>query len=589
MSPSVKRLPKHLQRYVVEQDYSKYTPQEHATWRYIMRQNRAFYAQHAVPVYLEGLKKTGIPIDRIPNISEMDECLAEFDYGAVGICGFIPPAIFLEFQALGIMPIATDMRTISHIGYTPAPDIVHEAAGHAPIVADPAYRRYLSKYGGIAHKAIFSTEDVRMYEAIRYLSDIKENPDTKPDEIRRAQERLDAAGAAMTFVSESAKVGRMGWWTIEYGLVGTPDNPKIYGAGLLSSVGEGQSCLSPKVRKVPLSLACVEQSYDITEPQPQLFIAPTLDDLPGPLAELEATMAYRRGGAFGCSVAQKAGTVNTIQLDSGVQCGGVLERFIADGETIHFFKLIGPSQLGFESQQLPGQGREHHPHGFSSPVGRWQSNPSRLPQSFSESELHAMGLERGRKCTLKFVSGFAVSGTIKTFSRAPDQTLLLIIWTDCTVTRGDEVFYQPEWGPFDMVVGATVSSVFSGPPDRDAYGDYDIGVASSSPGRQSPFSDKEKQIFSLYEKLRELRTSPAHGGLAPKLGELAFHVTKHHPSEWLLALEIVEIANAKWSGNSTWEHQSWYQQLIESLGDQRWEPTVSKLIQKGLELRSIVD
>src|SRR5690606_2983944 len=107
---------------------------------------------------------------------------------------------------------------------------------------------------------------VRMYEAIRFLSDIKENPDTKPAEIQLAQQKLDAAGAAMTFVSESTKVGRMGWWTIEYGLVGTTSNPKIYGAGLLSSVGEGQSCLSPKVKKIPLTLACVEQSYDITEP-----------------------------------------------------------------------------------------------------------------------------------------------------------------------------------------------------------------------------------------------------------------------------------------------------------------------------------
>ena len=93
---------------------------------------------------------------------------------------------------------------------------------------------------------------------------------------------------------------------MEYGLVETENGPKIYGAGLLSSVGESQACLSSHVKKIPLSVACVEQSYDITEPQPQLFVARSMDHLSHVLGELEATLAFRVGGEEGLKSARLA-------------------------------------------------------------------------------------------------------------------------------------------------------------------------------------------------------------------------------------------------------------------------------------------
>ncbi|NJL24178.1 MAG: hypothetical protein HC902_02675 [Calothrix sp. SM1_5_4] len=131
------RIPDHLRRYIVNQDYDRYTPEDQAVWRYIMRQLKNFLGEHAHPFYAEGLRKTGIQVDRIPRIDEVDVCMEEFGWGAVPVSGFIPPAAFMEFQALGILPIASDMRTLDHLLYTPAPDIVHEAAGHAPFLAIP--------------------------------------------------------------------------------------------------------------------------------------------------------------------------------------------------------------------------------------------------------------------------------------------------------------------------------------------------------------------------------------------------------------------------------------------------------------------
>src|SRR3954466_6997248 len=176
MSPSravAEQIPEHLKPYVVGQDPSLYTAIDHASWRFILKISQKFFSKHAHPKYLSGLRETGISTERIPLISEMDASLRTFGWRAVAVSGFVPPAVFMEFLSLGILPIACDMRKLENLSYTPAPDIVHEAAGHAPIIADPEYERYLRSYGEISRKAIFSKQDLEVYEAVRNLSDVK--------------------------------------------------------------------------------------------------------------------------------------------------------------------------------------------------------------------------------------------------------------------------------------------------------------------------------------------------------------------------------------------------------------------------------
>lgn len=203
------------------------------------------------------------------------------------------------------MPIAMDMRTLDHIAYTPAPDIVHGSGRHVPILADPAYRFYLTQYATMANKAIISF--LKMYASSRpsVFYRILENPDTRPEQIKVAEDLLQKANSAFTFESELTHVARMAWWTAEYGLVGDIKNPRIYGAGLLSSIGESQHCLSDRVRKIPLTIDCIKQSYDITEPQPQLFVAESLEILPQVLKQLDDTLAYKNGGIPGLAKANR--------------------------------------------------------------------------------------------------------------------------------------------------------------------------------------------------------------------------------------------------------------------------------------------
>lgn len=334
-------LPSHLQRYVVDQEYAAYTPRDQAVWRHILNRLRSHLDGRAHSVYLQGLDATGIDLERIPRLETMNEKLAPLGWSAVGVRGFIPPAVFTEMQARGVLAIAADIRSHEHIAYTPAPDIVHESAGHAPIIADAAYARFLKAAGEVGFKAIASAEDRAMFEAIRNVSVVKEDPFSTREDVVHAENRLQAAAASVRYVSESTRASRLYWWTAEYGMVGTPEQPKLYGAGLLSSIGEAEHCLTDAVRKVPLSMVCTTTAYDITRMQPQLFVARDFNHLNDVLDEFRNTLAWHRGGDFGLDEALRSQTVNHLVLRKPT--GELLELSGEVNEVRRFGRETGPN------------------------------------------------------------------------------------------------------------------------------------------------------------------------------------------------------------------------------------------------------
>src|ERR671931_2624500 len=205
---AVAATPKHLLQFAVDQRYDDYTPVDHAVWRFIMRQNIFFLKEYAHKVYFQGLLDTGIAFERIPRIEDMKEILGKIEWGAVAVDGFIPPSAFMEFQAYKVLVIACDMRQIPHIEYTPAPDIVHEAAGHAPIIVDREYSNYLQRFGEIGAKAMQSRKDFELYEAIRHLSILKELPNSDPQEVADATREVERRQQNLGKPSEMALLSR---------------------------------------------------------------------------------------------------------------------------------------------------------------------------------------------------------------------------------------------------------------------------------------------------------------------------------------------------------------------------------------------
>lgn len=557
------QLPEHLQKYKVDQNYERYTPIDQATWRYILRQLKNFFSKHAPACYLEGLEKTGISEDCIPRIEEMSQKLEKFGWKAMPVSGFIPPAAFMELQSLSILPIASDMRSLDHLLYTPAPDIVHEAAGHAPIIIDPEYAAYLKEYAQVAKKAIISKEDLNLYEAIRDLSDIKENPASTAEQIKASEERLQKTIKESTHVSEATELSRMNWWTAEYGLIGSLEQPKIFGAGLLSSIGESKACLSDRVKKIPLTVQCIQQTYDITEPQPQLFVTPDFKTLVQVLHEMANKMAYKVGGLEGLKKAQKAQSVNTIQLDTGLQISGVVENFLTDKQgQVCFLKLAGPSQLAVNEKQLEGHSKNYHQHGYSTPLGKF----------------NVVGqLEVQNHVTLNYESGLTVKGTLKSQLQRNDQ-ILLLSFENCTVQINDTVLFQPEWGIYDLALGQNIASVFGGPADRKNYGDTDDFVAARVPTPQ--YSAAQKELFSLYQSSRNLRNQVPHAPLQTSELEQHFQNIKQKATDhWLLYLELFEILKM------TQLSSNLEQQVLEQLMRiKKFNDKLTSVIDDGLRL-----
>jgi phenylalanine-4-hydroxylase len=535
---AVASCPKHLLQFAVDQRYDDYTPVDHAVWRFIMRQNIFFLKEYAHKVYFQGLLNTGISFERIPRIQEMNDILAKIGWGAVAVDGFIPPAAFMEFQAYKVLVIACDMRQIHHIEYTPAPDIVHEAAGHAPIIVDREYSEYLQRFGEVGAKAMSSKKDFELYQAIRHLSILKERPNADPKEVDAATKLVEHGQKNLGKPSEMALLSRLHWWTVEYGLIGTLENPKIYGAGLLSSIGESVSCLEPAVKKIPYSIDAMNTAFDITTKQPQLFVCRDFKHLKDVLEEFASKMAYQVGGLEGINKAIECHNVTTCEYSSGVQVSGIFTEVITDEtDSPIYLRTTGKTALAFRDKELVGHSIDYHKDGFGSPIGKWKQT-SASPELLTTDQLHALGIVEGRKAKIEFVSGITVSGKVENILHH-DGKLLLVTFSNCTAKYGDRVLFDPAWGTYDMAVGECISSVFNGAADKDAYNQ--VALIPKERTIKVPSDAKRKRLENLYAQVRQIRESKTG---YERLGEIWETQQAEHPEDWLLSMEIYEILDA---------------------------------------------
>lgn len=366
----IDRLPKHLKQFIKPQNYDDYSPIDQTIWRYVMRKNLDYLSHAAHESYVNGLEKTGIEIETIPSMYGMNRILKEIGWAAVAVDGFIPPNAFMEFQAYKVLVIASDIRQIENIEYTPSPDIIHEAAGHAPIIANPDYAEYLRRLGDVGAKAIMSRHDIELYEAVRKLSIIKE-AQGDPNEIIDAEKEVERLQTMDVELSEMTKMRNLQWWSVEYGLIGDLENPKIYGAGLLSSIGESTWCMSDEVEKLPYSRQAALQNFDITKPQPQLFVTPDFSYLMEVLEEFANTLSLRKGGAKGLKRLIESQKVGSIELNTGLQISGQFTKcLVNDDNEVIFFETMGPTALAYREKELIGFGIKDIPNGFSSPIGK---------------------------------------------------------------------------------------------------------------------------------------------------------------------------------------------------------------------------
>ena len=566
----ISKLPKHLRSFIIDQNYNRYTSQDQAVWRYVMRQNINYLGKVAHQSYLDGLSKTGVSTEHIPSIEEMNASLADIGWAAVTVDGFIPPSAFMEFQKHHVLVIAADIRPYHQIEYTPAPDIIHEAAGHAPIIADAEYAEYLRYFGEIGSKAFSSKMDYEMYEVIRHLSILKADPYTPAGNIEEAERCLERVSSEMGAPSEMTLIRNLHWWTVEYGLIGDLKEPKIYGAGLLSSIGESIGALKDKVIKIPYSIEAMDYSFDITKPQPQLFVTPDFKTLTCVLDEFANQMAYRTGRIEGVMKAIESGATATAVYSSGLQVSGTFTNVIIHQGQLCYLNTTGPTTLNYKDKILEGHSKTYHKDGFGSPVGRIKGTlkPTRF---LTGSDLKDIGIEMGKPANFEFESGVVVTGTLLKTTRK-DGMLLIMSFGDCLVKHKGKTLFEPSWGIYDMALGENIKSAFSGPADAEGFGlSYD---APEEKTHQIEYSNKDLELHQLYAEVRELRHSKYDQKRFLKIWNT---VKASNSTDWLLQVEMYHIAKKNLNSNGV------LGEIVQSLDRLKAErPDVTHLIDNGI-------
>ncbi len=575
-NPIIENLPKHLKQYIVDQNYDNYTPIDHAVWRYVMRQNFNYLSKVAHPAYIEGLEKTGITIDRIPNVTGANRILRKIGWAAVNVDGFIPPSAFMEFQKYKVLVIAADIRQLKHIEYTPAPDIIHEAAGHAPFIAVPEYSNYLVEFGNIGSKAFSSAKDYELYEAIRHLSIIKEYPYTPKNEIEEGEKRIEEIQSNMGEPSEMALIRRLHWWTVEYGLIGTLQKPMIYGAGLLSSIGESSSCMKDDVKKIPYTIHAMNVEFDITKPQPQLFVTPSFEYLKEVLNQFANTMALSKGGLEGIEKAINSKNIATIVYSSGLQVSGLFTEVITDAKSEPiYFKTTGPTNLAYNNKELPGHNKSYHQHGFSSPIGLLV-NTNKPLELFTDADLTEINIRIGKEAQLNFQSGVVIKGQVEKITRNQESKIMLITFSNCEVSYQNKKLFDPSWGIFDMAVGEKIISAFSGAADKEAF-DEQYAVPTEHT-KKVEYDEQTKNLQALYKEVRKIRETNTD---QEKISQIWNTIKVNYNSDWLLPIEILEITE---KGKYNSELNTELKQYLNKLKIQN--ASLSKLILDGFNLIS---
>jgi len=533
-NPIIDRLPDHLKQYILPQNYEHYTYENQAVWRYVMRKSTDYLPSVAHESYLDGLNRTGINTEVIPSMYGMNPILKDIGWAAVAVDGLIPSAAFMEFQAYNVLVIASDIRLLKNIEYTTTPDIIHEAAGHAPIIANSDYSEYLRLFGEIGARAISSYADRQLFEAVRELASLKEKVATASERIAQLERDIMRLQDEMTEPSELQLLKNLHWWTIEYGLFGSVDNPRIYGAGLLSSIGESKWCLTDNVKKIPLSIDAVYQSFDVTKPQPQLFVTPSFSYLSEILNEFAETMAVRTGGLSGVDKLIKSKQLGTIELSTGLQITGVFsDRYVNDDGDLCYVQTDGPTALAYRERELIGHSSDQYPAGYGVAIGKLRGVNKEL-EDMSPRELVNYNIVEGEKISLQFERGITVSGQVITGTRNILGKIMLVALKGCSVMWQGKHIFHPDQDIYYLAIGSKIVSAHAGPADLKSFDLLDhvkTDTITIHDLVKSPTED-------VYKQLRSYRSIEAS---TDQLDSLTDEILRDFDQEWLILLELYEI------------------------------------------------
>jgi phenylalanine-4-hydroxylase len=224
--------------WTIPQDWSHYTAEEHATWDTLFARQAKLLPGRASEAYLRGLDVLKLSKPGIPDFEELSERLMKLTgWQVVAVPGLVPDDVFFDHMANRRFVAGNFIRRPDQLDYLQEPDVFHDVFGHVPMLADPVFADYLEAYGKGGQRAM-------QHDALKYL-------------------------------------GRLYWYTVEFGLIAEPEGLRIYGSGIVSSYAESRFALDdPSPNRIGFDMARVMRTeYRIDDFQQNYFVIPSFDEL----------------------------------------------------------------------------------------------------------------------------------------------------------------------------------------------------------------------------------------------------------------------------------------------------------------------
>lgn len=217
--------------------FIQWTDEENQIWHELITRQLECIKGKACDEFFEGLDKLQLPLDRVPQLSEVSEVLlATTGWQCAEVPALINFESFFKLLSEKKFPVATFIRRREHFDYLQEPDIFHEIFGHCAMLTNPAFSEFTHKYGQLG---LAATKEERVYLA------------------------------------------RLYWFTVEFGLMKQNDELRIYGGGILSSPGETEyAANSDTPERFPINVLDVFRTpYRIDIMQPKYFMIEQINDL----------------------------------------------------------------------------------------------------------------------------------------------------------------------------------------------------------------------------------------------------------------------------------------------------------------------
>jgi phenylalanine-4-hydroxylase len=239
--------------FTVDQDPTAYSIEDHKLWRRLYARQFELVRGYAFDEYLGHLEDLDMS-QSIPDFADISTRLrSSTGWEIVAVPGLIPDLAFFNLLANCRFPTTVWLRKPEEFDYIVEPDIFHDCFGHVPLLFSQHYADYLQAYG------------------------------------------IGALKAAKLGPEALVMIGRLFWFTVEFGLIRASSGTRVFGAGIMSSSGEiVYSIDSPVPRRLPFNLEQIMRTdYHIDRYQDPYFVIDSFERLVADTAH-DFTPVYER-------------------------------------------------------------------------------------------------------------------------------------------------------------------------------------------------------------------------------------------------------------------------------------------------------